>query len=213
MPQEKPHHPIALKTTPYWDARSHIPNGALIAFRNGGVLGWNERTHVTHIATSLWREGDQATLLLAESREGHGGRLVTLSSQVRAYPGAIDVYLPTLGCPLPLQERAATIACNWAGYAYRYRGLLEMGLLEMPLLRWLLRYNPDTTDMTLSAWDAAKVCSQFHIWAYRWAKRELRMEDVDWDPVPGIGDMWVKPGDLVRSGSYHLAFPGLVPRD
>lgn len=200
-------------STPYSLVRRQIEDGDLLAFRTGGIVARHGRSLYGHVGTAVWRHADQATLLIAESRECHGGRVVTLSSQVRAFPGLIDVYRPTYHCPHGIRQRAATIALNWSGRAYDYPGAWRMALMHAPILRWLAEcwngkaYDP--TDLTLSSWTEPKVCSQLHAWAYRLAAVELQIK-CDWDPVPNLGDRWIEPGDLVRSGSYRMVAKGLV---
>jgi hypothetical protein len=202
-------------TTRYHAIRSRIEDGDLLLFRRpeSPIARWG-RGEVSHAATAAWRHGNQSTLLLAESREFAGGRLVTLSSQVRAYPGRIDLYRPTNGCPRGVRERAASIACNWAGKPYGWTNVAQATLMHTPILRFLYegwtsqRLNP--TDTRLSNWDEPKHCSQLVTWAYRRAQWEMAMQLVDWDPCPNLSDRFVEPTDLARSAAFRLIAKGLV---
>jgi hypothetical protein len=222
--------------TPYRDVRHLIRSGDLGLLRTPeGLIALQTRSDFSHAMTCVWRNGDQRTLAIAESREGRGGQVLTLRSQVRRFPGRIDIYTPTNACPEILRERAATIAFNWAGYGYAYPNIFWMAVVHRPELRWLAEqfgHEFKLGDTTPSDWAETKVCSQLHGWAYRKAAIELAQEGriiwkqcpvdlimrrsfldpirVDWDPVPNLGDRWIEPGDLARSGSYTLAFEGLT---
>lgn len=85
---------MVASSTRYRTTRGQIEDGDLLLFRRpGSLLSIETDGAHTHSAMAVWR-GD--VLLLAESREWCGARLVTLSSQVRTNPGVIDVYKPML---------------------------------------------------------------------------------------------------------------------
>jgi hypothetical protein len=197
--------------------------------RPGSAIAEKGRSNKSHAMMMVWRHSDQSTLSVAESRELCGARVISLSSQVERFPGAIDVYTPNDDCPKILRERAATIAYNWAGHAYNYPNILKIWLAHETWLRSLAgaailvaekcglnlpRINFDFTDLTPTKWDEAKICSQLYVWSYRWAKHELFFQlderARNWDPVPELGDRWVEPGDLARSGSLNRIAEGLV---
>lgn len=229
---------IEKPTTDYEDARHLVRSGDMAVFNREGLISMMGRCGASHIGTLLWREADQDSLSIAESREGYGGRVVSLKHQVELHPGCIDIYTPNDDCPETLRERAATVAYNWAGYGYAYPVIGEMSLVHMPFAYWLartcFRYDPDFENLLPSEWHAPKVCSQMHAWAYRWAKLELAglLEYIEskpiakldvsellrwraclasgWDPCPNMGDRWIEPADLVRSGSYRCIAKGLV---
>lgn len=216
---------VAQPITDYYEVRDSLSSGDQMVLNRPGWISRHGRSTASHVGTLVWREADQNTLSVAESREGKGGRIVSLSTQVRKYPGLIDIYTPTAGCSQPLRERAATIAYNWAGNEYGYLGIAQRGLVHFPLLYELahaLGYRPDLTDLLPSPWNEPKVCSGLNLWVYRWAKLELTgMLDAPddekrlwltagWDPCPMLGDRWVEPGDLLRGGGFKLLAKGLV---
>lgn len=206
--------------TNYRDVREQILSGHIGLVRTGNLIGRQGRSEYSHAFLCAWRNADQRTLLIAESREGRGGQILTLSSQVRRFPAQIDIYRPTLACPCEVTQRAATIAINWAGRRYGYPNILRIALVHRPGLRAmaeLLGYEFDVENTTPSPWDEPKVCSQLVAWAYRKAREEvgtrcscpLHREMSAWDPAPQLGDRYVEPGDLARSG-FELVFKGLV---
>jgi len=228
---------MGFEAVTYDDVRELIRSGDLVVFNRDGLISMMGRRGGSHAATAVWRHADQNSLGLAETREGVGGRVVSLKHQVKLYPGCIDVYTPTDECPDELRERAATIAYNWSGRSYGYKRFGAMSVVESPLAfsiaRWF-GYDPDFEDLIPSPWDELKVCSQQHAWAYRWAKLELagllkvldakRIDQLDvsellrwraclaqgWDPCRGLGDRWVTPADLSRSFAYRPLAKGLV---
>ncbi len=219
--------------TDYREARDSLSSGDLMVLNRAGLIARHSRGRASHVGLLAWREADQRSLSVAESREGVGARVVSLSSQVRAFPGAIDIYTPISGCTQLIRERTATTAYNWAGRSYDYPGVLRRGLVHLPLLYELAHvagYHPDLTDLLPTTWEAPKVCSDLVAWSYRRAKLELHgllpggtlnANDEDrrtflahgWDPCPGLGNRWVEPNDLVRSGSFRLLAKGLVIDD
>jgi hypothetical protein len=74
---------------PYRAARRQVRDGDLLLFRRRGLISIAGRGDHSHAAKAAWWGDD---LFCLEVREWHGGRAVTLSSQVRDYPDRIDVY-------------------------------------------------------------------------------------------------------------------------
>lgn len=180
----------------YKASRNQIEPGDLLLFRNSAsAIADESRTPYSHAGVAAWY-GD--VLLCAESRELRGGRIVTLSSQVRRYPKRIDVFRPQVS--YPIRKKAAELAIKQAGHEYNYWGLFACCLLHLPILRRILRYFPDTTDVALTAWESPKFCSQLACWCYRLAaKGQMGF----WDPVPDLGDRFCEPGHLALSGSFR----------
>ena len=75
------------------DVAGEIRDGDLLLFRGRGLvalcIGVAGRSEYTHAARAVWWGND---LFCCEVRELRGGRAVTLESQVRKFPGAIDVF-------------------------------------------------------------------------------------------------------------------------
>jgi len=215
-------------TTQYQHIRRAIRSGDLMVLKNPGLIARHAgRGEASHVGTLAWRHDDQDTLLVGESREWVGARVVTLSSQVRKYPGQIDIYTPTEDCPRELRARMATLAVNWAGRSYSYAGILRRALVELPLAYELATrcgYEPvGMTDLLPSPWEEPKVCSGLALWLARWAKLELAGLDPGinqalcravlaegWEPLPLLSDRWAAPNDLVGSAKYKLLAANLV---
>ena len=74
-------------------AAEHIADGDLFLFRGAGVvsrmISVAGRSEYTHAARAAWWG---RILFCLEVREFKGGRAVTLASQVRRFPGVIDVF-------------------------------------------------------------------------------------------------------------------------
>ena len=73
----------------YADVRDKIRDSDLLLFRRHGLISIFGRGTHSHAAKAIWWG---KVLCCVEVRQWHGGRAVTLSSQVRRFPGVIDVY-------------------------------------------------------------------------------------------------------------------------
>jgi len=198
------HDPFTL----YRQARRLVRDGDLLLFRDRSsaiaILG---RGEYSHAATAWWHgslRGPQRVLLLSEFRQWQGGRNVTLSSQVRGYPGRIDVFRPK--CPSFVAAAAAEELVRLAGHPYGWLGIARCGCFHAPLVRWLAPRIWDTSDTTLSP-RGCFFCSQACGWSGRkWARQ---LGDT-WDPVPGLADWAIEPNHLAHSGSYERVLTRLV---
>ncbi len=68
---------------PYGQVRTLVRDGDLLLFRRRGLISIAGRGDHSHAAKAAWWGDD---LFCLEVREWHGGRAVTLSSQVARYP-------------------------------------------------------------------------------------------------------------------------------
>lgn len=210
--------------TRYSDVRDALRSGDVGLVRTENYIARKGRSDKSHAFLLAWRHADQSTLLVAESREGRGGQVLTLKSQIARFPGQIDIYRPRDPCPRILAERAATLAVNWSGRGYGYPNLWRIWLAHQPWLRTLAEHAYDLArvrnpfgpirEVVASPWEEPKICSQLVAWSYRWAKTELfhRLTPVqrEFELVPNLNDRFVEPGDLDRSGSLQLIAKGLV---
>lgn len=178
------------------------PVGSLIS-RAISVAG---RSEYTHAAKAVWWRppcADSASihpiLLCCEVREFYGGRAVTLASQVRKFPGLIDVFSCDTRRFCEYNRAAATAwMLDLAGSRYGYRAVLHAGLAHAPIARWFVK--PDTLD---TANDHSPVfCSE--------AVSEADRLGGGVDPVPHLSDRATEPGDLARSDFYQYRFT-LIP--
>lgn len=174
-----------------------IWNGDLLLFRGRGLLsrliGTAGRSEYTHAARAIWW-GD--TLFCCEIRELKGGRAVTLASQVRKFPGLIDVFAVNPDNRWPEYDRhgANRFMLQLAGCDYGYGGLLQAALLHAPFCRLLVK--PATEDAHVES--RPPFCSQACAMADRVGGGV--------DPVPHLADRITEPADLARSAFYRYRF-------
>lgn len=217
-----------METTSYSKIRNELRSGdfGLVRASESAIsqyIAGKGRSDKSHALLLAWRHADQSTLLVAESREGRGGQVLTLASQVARFPGQIDIYRPKAPCPRILSERAATIAVNWSGRGYSYPGIWRIWLADKPWLRTIAEQAYDLAgvqnpfpirEVVPSPWEEPKICSQLCVWAYRKAKSELfyslSPEELGFEIVPNLNDRFIEPGDIDRSGALELVAKGLV---
>jgi len=181
----------------YDEARDQIQDGDLLLYRRRGVISAVGRGEHSHAAKAAWWEND---LFCLEVREWHGGRAVTLSSQVRRYPGRIEVFEVNPDDRWPKYDRHAAVCFmrRLAGCDYGYRGVTIAALRHLPLVRMLLRPNVDDGALELRPPFCSHAC----------AMADRLGGGVD--PVPHLADSLTEPADLARSPFYRYRFT-LVP--
>ncbi len=176
---------------------SLIRDGDLLLFRGQGLLsrmiGAAGRSDYSHAARAVWW-GD--LLFCCEVRELKGGRAVTLESQVRKYPGMIDVFETNPSRRWRNYDRRGAVRYTrrLAGCDYGYRGVLTAALVHLPLWRFLIR--PDMNDQKITS--QPPFCSQACAMADRIGGGI--------DPVPHLADRVTEPADLARSPFYRYRF-------
>jgi len=174
-------------------ARSQVCHGDLLLFRRRGLISAFGRGVHSHAAKAAWLKGELACV---ELREWHGGRIVSLESQVRRYPGRIDVFETNPDDRWANYDRLGAMAqmLTLAGRPYNYRGILYAALLHLPVVRLCVR--PDLDDQRTNG--RPMFCSQAVAAAERIGGRV--------DPVPNLADCLVEPADLARSPFYRYRF-------
>jgi hypothetical protein len=181
------------RTVPYAKARWSIRDGDLLLFRRRGLISIAGRGTHSHAAKAGWWADD---LFCLEVREWHGGRAVTLASQVACNPGRIDVYRTNPDNRWPEYDRAR--ANRWmrrlAGCDYGYRAVLAAAMLHLPFVRMAVRAN--TEDHAIDR--RPPFCSQACAMADRLGGGV--------DPVPHLADRLTEPADLARSPFYEYVF-------
>ena len=174
-----------------------IRDSDLLLFRGRGLvsrlIGVAGRSNYTHAARAVWW-GDE--LFCCEVRELKGGRAVTLESQVRKYPAAIDVFEANPNDRWREYDRrgSARYIRRLAGCDYGYAGVLKAALRHLPLWRFLVR--PDLNDHRRSS--QPPYCSEACAMADRLGGKV--------DPVPHLADRLTEPADLARSPFYRYRF-------
>jgi hypothetical protein len=178
-------------------AKPHIADGDLLLFRRRGLISIAGRGEHSHAAkAACW--GDD--LFCLEVREWHGGRAVTLESQVQKFPARIDVYRtnPANRWPEYDRSRATQLMRRLAGCDYGYTAVLSAAMLHLPLIRMAVRAN--TEDCAIAS--RPPFCSQACAMTDRIGGGV--------DPVPHLADRLTEPADLARSPFYEYAFT-LIP--
>ena len=129
---------------PLADARAEIRDGDLLLFRRRGLIAIAGRGDHSHAAKAAWwpAHGEKfSELFCLEVREWHGGRAVTLESQVRKFPGRIDVYAANANERWPEYDRtrATNFMRRLAGCDYGYAAVLAAAMLHLPVIRLAVR--------------------------------------------------------------------------
>ena len=192
-----PHLINETRYVPLAHARHRIADGDLLLFRRRGLISIVGRGTHSHAAKAAWWDGD---LFCLEVREWHGGRAVTLESQVEKFPGRIDFYRtnPANRWPEYDRTRATHMMRRLAGCDYGYTAVLAAAMLHLPFIRMAIRAAPED-DATLRR---PPFCSQACAMTDRIAGGV--------DPVPHLADRLTEPADLARSPFYEYAFT-LIP--
>jgi len=169
-----------------------IRDGDLLLFRGAGfvsrLISNTGRGEYSHAAKVLfWGKHP----FCVEVREWHGGRAVTLESQVKKYPGRIDVYRTNPRNRTDFAERVANNTMRlFAGQPYGWWSVVTAALGRIPFVRSL--FAPPNEDVALA--ESPPFCSQ----AVAIADRSGGV-----DPVPNLGDRLTEPNDLARSHFYE----------
>ncbi len=182
-----------LHLVPLAEAQPQIADSDLLLFRRQGLIALAGRGEHSHAAKAAWWGDD---LFCVEVREWHGGRAVTLASQVEKYPGRIDVFQtnPANRWPEYDRTRSTTMMRQLAGCDYGYSAVLAAAMLHLPFIRMAVR--ADTEDRAID--HRPPFCSQACAMADRIAGGI--------DPVPYLADRLTEPADLARSPFYQYAF-------
>ena len=189
--------------------RPKIGNGYLLLLNRPGLIPWGTGGRASHALMSVWHATKFGrALLVVEAREGKGIRAVTLSSQVRRFPGLIDLYEP-VGCPREVREYAAWIAMLQTGKGYDYAGLFRVAFERLKILSGAAYLLGLTLREAPTGWDDDKFCSEGFHWFYLRAIDELESR-TKWRPIYNIAPRRVVPVDLERTGSFRCVARGLT---
>jgi hypothetical protein len=188
MPRDLQHRPLAL-------VEDEILDGDLLLFRGSGwvanAIQWGGRSEYSHAALAADWFGQ---VMCLEVREWVGGRAVTLASQVKKYPGAIDVYrADTTRHPEYIRKIAVATMKDLAGCQYGYFSVLLAAIGHLPFLRRLVSREAETIER----FNSPPYCSQ---------AIAIAAERAGVDPVPNLDDRLTEPGDLARSSLWNYRF-------
>lgn len=166
--------------------QKHLHTAAVLLWRSRScvsrLIRAGGRSDYSHAALALWERG---VWCVGEVREWYGGRVVTLESQVRRYPGQIDVYRarPQSGLRTNL---AAAAMLRLAGADYGYAAVLRASLAHLPILRLFARVDfDDSSDDGRPPYCSAAV--------------NAAMRAGGLDLVSNLADRFTEPGDIARS--------------
>jgi len=175
------------------DAREHIADGDLLLFRRNSLIAVAGRGAHSHAAKAAWWDEE---LFCLEVREWHGGRAVTLASQVKKYPRRIDVYRANAHERWPEfdRTRSTLFMRRLAGCDYGYAAVLAAAMLHLPFVRLAMRAEVD--DCAIDR--RPPFCSHACAMADRLGGGV--------DPVPHLADRLTEPADLARSPFYEYLF-------
>ena len=178
-------------------ARQWACDGDLLLFRRRGLISLAGRGVHSHAAKVGWW-GDE--LFCLEVPEWHGGRAVTLESQVRKCPGRIDLFRtnPENRWPEYDRARATTLMRRLAGCDYGYTSVLAAAMLHLPVVRLAVRAEVDDCAIDRRPPFCSQACAM------------VDRVGGGVDPVPHLADRLTEPADLARSPFYEYAFT-LIP--
>ena len=177
----------------YKDVRVEIEHGDLLLFRRRGLISIVGRGVHSHAAMAAWW-GDR--LFVLETLQFHGGRAVTLSSQVDRNSGLWDCYEANAEDRWPdfQKGKAVNLMKSFCGTPYGWFSVLCAAARHLPLVRLLLK--PDILDDAVNT--RPLFCSQAVMVATRIGGGV--------DPVSGLSDRLTEPADLARSPFYRYKF-------
>ena len=175
------------------DARQHVADGDLLLFRRHSLIAVAGRGEHSHAAKVAWWDDE---LFCLEVREWHGGRAVTLESQVKKYPGRIDVHRANARQRWPEYDRTRSthFMRRLAGCDYGYAAVLAAAMLHLPFIRLAVRAEVDDSAIDRRPPFCSHAC----------AMADRLGGGVD--PVPHLADRLTEPADLARSPFYQYLF-------
>ena len=175
------------KIVTYRSVEHKIGDAWVALFRGRGIVS----SAIQNFTRGAWSHAgllachDRGVDLL-EVREFHGGRRVTLASQVSLYPRQIDIFSCNAEVRWHFDQAAAVESMRkFTGQKYGWAGALRLGLSRIPGL-W--HFFPVETD------DLARGAQPFCSHAVCTALREGGI-----DPVPNMPDYLVTPTMLATS--------------
>ena len=165
--------------------RAFVHDGDLLLFRRRGLISIAGRSPYSHAAMIGWWGHDP---MLIEVVPWHGGRTVTLESQVGRYPGKYELFRPG-----EVLKPAVSVQCmrSLCDGRYGYIGVMHASMLHLPVIRGFVPASTD--DNAISK--RPPFCSQAISWAYRTGGGV--------DPVARLSDRITEPGDLARSTLFR----------
>lgn len=180
----------------YTEARDRIQDGDVLLFEAKGrvsqVISWATRSRYSHAAMAVWIKG---RLMVAESREFRGCRLVPLSAALEDAHAAWFTMMPWGTVD---RERVADAALARLGQPYGWLHLVRIALSKLPtkllrLIPYVGKWIPAGRQWSEDDQEPSgprMICSEYVAHCYRAGGADL---------VPRLADRDTTPGDLARS--------------
>lgn len=178
------------RLVPLAEALAEVGDGDLLLYRRLGLVARIGRGVHSHAAMAAWWHGE---LFVLEVTPWYGGRAVTLRSQLKRYPGRIDLFVANPDGAFGHFDRRGAVRAmqQLMGLPYGWRRLVGLVLRRLPLGRLILPAQVvDPPELAGGA-----ICSQAVAWATRTGGGV--------DPVPHLADHATEPADLARSLFYR----------
>jgi len=180
----------------YVAVRRFIRDGDVLLWRGTSWLSklirWAGRSPYSHAGLAVWIRG---RLMVAESREGSGIRLLPLRSAVAG--AEVDLYEVGHGTDLAVdtvRDQVVERALELLGQAYGYRRILRLAVGRIPLVGRLVKSWSFDDELRIDG-RLGIVCSAYVALCWHMAGLDL---------VPNLSDGSTEPGDLARSALLKL---------
>jgi len=162
--------------------------GDVLLFRRRSLISRYGRGIHSHAAMIVFIAG---LPMVAEIREWIGGRAITLKSELRRRPGAIDYY--RVEPPNYDRLKASMAMLRKCGNGYNYWGVIGAAMLRLPIVNRWIRLELDDA-ISVDPW-GPQFCSQA-------VASALRAGGVD--AVHNLADKQTEPADLARSTALNF---------
>lgn len=188
----------------YGEVRSLVRDGDVLLFQSRGPIAWlirfSGRSSYSHAGMALWVD---ERLMVAESREIRGCRLITLSDALTT--GSVDLFVPLASVALDRSAVRAQ-ALDRLGQTYGWISFGWIALSKLPLLgianalglfqkipiigRWIPKWGRCYSEDDLEDPGRRLICSTYVAVCWRAGGVDL---------VPRLADRSTEPGDIARS--------------
>jgi hypothetical protein len=165
-----------------------------LQFRKRGLISIAGRGDHSHSAKAAWWGED---LFCLEVREWVGGRAVTLESQVKRFPGRIDVYQTNPSDYASSYDRKGAVAYmrRLCGCQYGWGAIVQSAMVHLPGVRLFAKVDTsDNGDVPHRPPFCSAAC----------ALADHKGGGID--PVPYLANRMTEPADLSRSLFYKYLF-------
>jgi len=190
----------------YEQVKDQIRDMDILLFRRNCLISRVGRGFHYHAAKVVWWDD---VLFSIEMRGRHGGRAIPLASQVRRYPGIIDVFRVNAyeRWPEYKPEKGITFLKSLVGCHYGYFNFFKTAISHFPLLQLLNGFKK--RNITVYDHENEKDGFPFSGTEYSCYCSEAcaiadRISGVD--PVPFLDNRYTEPADLARSSFYQYMF-------